>query len=61
MRCRLKAAADRKKQEMLRRMAQANLRRFLEKAEDSVRFDVVSVYLLRSEVELHLYRGEFGW
>jgi putative endonuclease len=39
------AAVDRKKREMLRRMARAYLRRFLEKlrAEVSVRLDVVSV------------------
>ena len=26
-----------------------------------VRFDVVSVYLLPTEVEFDLYRGAFGW
>jgi putative endonuclease len=48
---------------MLRRMARAYLRTFPEKlrAEVPVRFDVVSVYLLRSGVEFDLYRGAFGW
>jgi putative endonuclease len=57
------SAVDRDKQDMLRRMARAYLRRFPEKlrTEVPVRFDVVSVYLLRSEVEFDLYRGAFGW
>jgi putative endonuclease len=57
------SAVDRDKQDMLRRMARAYLRRFPEKlrADVPVRFDVVSVYLLRSEVEFDLYRGAFGW
>lgn len=57
------AAVDREKQDMLRRMARAYLRGFPEKlrAEVPVRFDVVSVYLLRSGVEFDLYRGAFGW
>ena len=57
------SAVDREKQEMLRRMARAYLRRFPEKprAEIAVRFDVVSVYLLPSAVECELYRGAFGW
>jgi putative endonuclease len=48
---------------MLRRMARAYMRRFPEKlrAEVTVRFDVVSVYLLRSGIEFDLYRGAFGW
>jgi putative endonuclease len=54
---------DRDKQDMLRRMARAYLRGFPEKlrTEVPVRFDVVSVYLLRSGVEFDLYRGAFGW
>jgi len=57
------AAVDREKQEMLRRMARAYMRRFPEKlrAEVTVRFDVVSVYLLRSGIEFDLYQGAFGW
>jgi putative endonuclease len=57
------SAVDRDKQDMLRRMARAYLRGFPEKlrAEVPVRFDVVSVYLLRSGVEFDLYRGAFGW
>jgi putative endonuclease len=57
------SAVDREKQQMLRRMARAYLRGFPEKlrAEVPVRFDVVSVYLLPTEVEFELYRGAFGW
>jgi putative endonuclease len=57
------SAVDRDKQDMLRRMARSYLRRFPEKARTGipVRFDVVSVYLLRSGVEFDLYRGAFGW
>jgi putative endonuclease len=57
------AAVDREKRDMLRRMARAYLRTFPEKlrGEVPVRFDVVSVYLLRSGVEFDLYRGAFGW
>lgn len=53
------SAVDEDKQQMLRRMARAYLRGFPEKlSEDvAVRFDVVSVYLLPSGVELDLYRG----
>jgi putative endonuclease len=56
-------AVDRDKQDMLRRMARAYLRRFPEKLRTDVRvrFDVVSVYLLRSGVEFEVYRGAFGW
>ena len=57
------SAVDRDKQDMLRRMARAYLRGFPEKlrTEVPVRFDVVSVYLLRSGVEFDLYREAFGW
>jgi putative endonuclease len=57
------SAVDRKKRDMLRRMARAYLRGFPEKlkVEVPVRFDVVSVYLLPSGVEFDLYRGAFGW
>ena len=57
------SAVDKDKRDMLRRMARAYLRGFPEKlrAEVPVRFDVVSVYLLRSGVEFDLYRGVFGW
>jgi putative endonuclease len=57
------AAVDRKKQEMLRRMARAYMRGFPEKLRTDVpvRFDVVSVYLLPTGVEFELYRGAFGW
>lgn len=57
------AAVDREKQDMLRRMGRAYLRGFPEKlrGEVPVRFDVVSVYLLRSGVEFDVYRGAFGW
>jgi putative endonuclease len=56
-------AVDREKRKMLRRMARAYLRRFPEelRTDVRVRFDVVSVYLLRSGVEFDLYRGAFGW
>ena len=57
------SAVDREKQDMLRRMARAYLRGFPEKlrTEVPVRFDVVSVYLLPTEVEFDVYRGAFGW
>jgi putative endonuclease len=57
------SAVDGEKQDMLRRMARAYLRRFPEKLREDVRvrFDVVSVYLLPSGVEFDLYRGAFGW
>jgi putative endonuclease len=57
------AAVDREKRDMLRRMARAYLRTFPEKLREevAVRFDVVSVYLLPSEVEFDLFRGAFGW
>src|ERR1700733_9802027 len=57
------SAVDRDEQDMLRRMARAYLRGFPEKlrTEVPVRFDVVSVYLLRSGVEFDLYREAFGW
>jgi putative endonuclease len=44
-------------------MARAYLRTFPEKLREevAVRFDVVSVYLLPSEVEFDLFRGAFGW
>jgi putative endonuclease len=57
------SAVDRDKRDMLRKMARAYLRGFPEKlrADVPVRFDVVSVYLLRSGVEFDVYRGAFGW
>jgi putative endonuclease len=57
------SAVDRDKRDMLRRMARAYLRRFPEKlrADVPVRFDVVSVYLLRSGIEFEVYRGAFRW
>ena len=57
------SAVDRDKQEMLRRMARAYLRRFPEKlrGEIAVRFDVVSVYMLPAGVEFELYQNAFGW
>jgi putative endonuclease len=57
------SAVDRDKRDMLRKMARAYLRGFPEKLRTDVpvRFDVVSVYLLRSGVEFDLYRGAFGW
>ncbi|MEO6804918.1 MAG: YraN family protein [Edaphobacter sp.] len=57
------SAVDGEKQEMLRRMARAYLRRFPERLREDmrVRFDVMSVYLLPSGVEFDLYREAFGW
>jgi putative endonuclease len=57
------SAVDGEKQDMLRRMARSYLRGFPERlrADVPVRFDVVSVYLLPTGVEFHLYRGAFGW
>ena len=57
------SAVDRDKQQMLRRMARAYVKRFPWRLRDgvTVRFDVVSVYLLPSDVEFNLYRGAFGW
>jgi Holliday junction resolvase-like predicted endonuclease len=53
----VEAAVDREKREMLRRMATAGKLR----AKVSLRFDVVSVYLLRSGVESDQYLGAVGW
>jgi putative endonuclease len=57
------SAVDRDKQQMLRRMARSYVKRFPWRLRDSVtvRFDVVSVYLVPSDVEFNLYRGAFGW
>ena len=57
------SAVNRDKRDMLRKMARAYLRGFPEKLRGDVpvRFDVVSVYLLRSGVEFDVYRGAFGW
>ena len=57
------SAVDRDKREMLRRMARAYLKVFPEKlrGDVSVRFDVVSVYLLPTGTEFEVYRGAFGW
>lgn len=57
------SAVDKDKQQMLRRMARAYLKTFPEKlrGDISVRFDVLSVYLLPGGVECELYRGAFGW
>jgi putative endonuclease len=57
------AAVDHDKQDMIRKMARAYLRRFPEKLRDHipVRFDVLSVYLLPSGAEFDLYREAFGW
>lgn len=57
------AAVDKDKREMLQRMARAYLRGFPEalRREISVRFDVVSVYLLSSGAEFEVYRAAFGW
>ncbi len=56
-------AVDTEKQDMLRRMARAYLKSFPRKlrAAVSVRFDVVSVYLLPTGVECELYPEAFGW
>jgi putative endonuclease len=56
-------AVDRDKQDTLRRMARAYLRRFPERlrADIPMRFDVVSVYLLPSGAEFEVYRDAFGW
>ncbi len=65
------SAVDEDKRRMLQRMARAYLRRFPEELRESVavRFDVVSVYLLRSgiesgaasRIEFELHRAAFGW
>jgi putative endonuclease len=57
------AAVDHDKQDMIRKMAKAYLRRFPEKLRPDipVRFDVLSVYLLPSGAEFDLYQGAFGW
>ncbi len=57
------SAVDRDKQEMVRKMARAYLRGFPGKlrADITVRFDVVSVYLLPTGVEFDLFQGAFGW
>ncbi|MDQ2833694.1 MAG: YraN family protein [Acidobacteriota bacterium] len=57
------SAVDKDKQQMLHRMARAYLKTFPDKLRGniSVRFDVLSVYLLAEGVECELYRGAFGW
>jgi putative endonuclease len=62
------AAVDSAKQEMLRKMAKAYLRIFARELREgiSVRFDVVSVYLLprdveRDGVQFEVRKGAFGW
>jgi putative endonuclease len=57
------AAIDEEKQQMLRRMARAYLRGFDEavRASIPVRFDVVSVYLLRAGREFEVQKGAIRW
>lgn len=55
------SAVDRDKQQMLRRLASAYLRAFPEekRRKIAVRFDVVSVYLLRKGTEFEVFQGAF--
>ena len=57
------SAVDRDKEEMLRRLAGAYLRSFTEEKRRliPVRFDVVSVYLLRSGTEFDVFKGAFDF
>jgi putative endonuclease len=57
------SAVNEDKHEMLRKMARAYLHTFPEKSRRDipVRFDIVSVYLLQTEVEFEVYQGAFGW
>jgi len=56
-------AVDRGKREQLRRLANVYLKAFKEPARDEieVRFDVLSVYLLKTGVEFERLEGAFGW
>ena len=55
-------AVDQPKQEMLRRLARVYVKRFPEKLRDIVlvRFDVVSVYLLSTGVEVEVFPAAFS-
>jgi putative endonuclease len=57
------SAVDRDKEQMLRRLAGAYLRAFPEEKRRliPVRFDVVSVYLLKSGTEFEVFRGAFDF
>jgi putative endonuclease len=56
-------AVDRGKREQLRRLANVYLKAFKEPARDQieVRFDVLSVYLLKTGVEFERMESAFGW
>ena len=56
-------AVDRGKREQLRRLAGVYLKAFKEPARDEikVRFDVLSVYLLKAGVQFERTEGAFGW
>ena len=57
------AAVDRPKREQLRRLANVYLKAFPEKERDQieVRFDVLSVYLLKTGPEFERLESAFGW
>ncbi len=57
------SAVDADKQQMLRRLARAYLKAFPEEKRRriSVRFDVVSVYLLDTGTEFEVFPGAFAW
>jgi len=56
------AEVDRDKQRMLRRMAAAYIRQFPERHRERlpVRFDVISVYLLKTGLEVEHFRAAFS-
>jgi putative endonuclease len=57
------AAVDRPKREQLRRLANVYLKAFKEPARDhiEVRFDILSVYLLKTGLEFERLESAFGW
>jgi putative endonuclease len=57
------SAVDRDKQQMVRKLARAYMRAFPEekRRKIAVRFDVVSVYLLKSGTEFEVFQGAFAW
>jgi len=57
------AAVDRGKREQIRRLANVYLKAFKEPLRDqiTVRFDVLSVYLLPSGIEFERLESAFGW
>jgi len=56
-------AVDRDKQKVLRRLARVYIRSFPKERQNeiAVRFDIISVYLLKAGPQFELFQGAFGW